>query len=66
MIGLHYGELSQVKQALLAKDKSMMSLEAFLIKMVIAYTQNHHSAPAESQLQGWTELYNHYLSTSVR
>lgn len=55
-----------MKQAQLAKDKSMMSLEAFLIKMVIAYTQNHHCAPADSQLQGWTELYNHYLSTSAR
>ncbi|MFA1562564.1 MULTISPECIES: hypothetical protein [Aliivibrio] len=44
----------------------MMSLEAFLIKMVIAYTQNHHCAPAESQLQGWTELYHHYLSRPAR
>lgn len=41
----------------------MMSLEGFLIKMVIAYTQNHGCAPVESQLQGWTELYQHYLSS---
>jgi hypothetical protein len=42
----------------------MMSLEDFLIKMVIAYMQNHGYAPDDSQLAGWTGLYKSYLGTA--
>jgi hypothetical protein len=37
-----------------------MSREGFLIKMTIAYMQNHGCAPVDSQLTGWTELYKSY------
>lgn len=43
----------------------MLSLEAFLVKMVIAYMQNHDRAPVDSQLAGWTELYKNYLGTAL-
>ncbi|WP_277986433.1 hypothetical protein [Aliivibrio finisterrensis] len=42
----------------------MLSLEAFLVKMTIAYMQNHNSAPVDSQLAGWTELYKNYLGAA--
>lgn len=42
----------------------MLSLEMFLVKMTTAYMQNHHCAPVESQLEGWTELYKSYLGAA--
>lgn len=34
-----------------------MSKDKFLVKMAVAYMQNHGSAPTENQLDGWLELY---------
>ena len=41
-----------------------MNGEDFLIKMTIAYMQNHGRAPVDSQLAGWSELYKNYLGTA--
>lgn len=34
-----------------------MSKEQFLANMMLAYLQNHGSAPTDHQLDNWSELY---------
>ncbi len=34
-----------------------MTKKQFLANMVVAYMQNHGSAPSEHQLDHWSELY---------
>ncbi len=44
--------------------KQMMSREDFLIKMIMAYAENHGCAPVASQIDGWTELHKSYTGQS--
>lgn len=39
-----------------------MSKDKFLVKMAVAYMQNHGSAPTDNQLEHWSELYVEFKS----